>query len=365
MKQKTRLALCLCALAAMLAVAGSAAAVPRLTVGSPAKFVLGGSTVSVHFTEEKTDAAPARIAMYAPEGYTANGAALGQQIGTVHANFQTLATSPDAMTSVSGVITSEDPAKYASSACSTGTAAPGAHKYVWLLQMTVAGKAMNVPVFVDTPVPSTDPFAGNSQVRLTFCLASPYAQAGSARAPGGAKLTNLALTLNEDMIVNPSTRGLYAWRTLVTPYTANSATVNGAGRVEARAMVFQPKRLSLSGKVVTKRQRVTIHGRHRVRVTRWAVLRGRLLEGLQGVSTRVAILSGPRSDRLILRGTTKTSAGGDFTLRVRLRSRSTFQARVDTVNRDVTSKYCARRRPASPASRPLHPRSRSSATQSR
>jgi hypothetical protein len=327
----------MCALVGALVAAGSAAAVPRLSVGSPERFALGGSTVSIHFTEETTDAAPAKVTMYAPQGYTANGAALGQRIGTFHANMQVLATSASTMTAINGDITSEDPTKYLTNKCATGAGTAGAHKYVWVLHLTVNGQPLDVPVFVDTPVPSNDKFAGDSQVRLTFCLASPYTEAGAARAPSGVKLTNLRMTLNPDLIVNPSVRGLYAWRTFVTPYKANSGTVNTAGTVEARAVVFMPKRLGLSAKVVTKRQRVRGH----VRITSWAVLRGRLLQGIQGVPSKVAILSGPNGARLILRGTARTNAAGSFTLRLRLKSRSTFQARVDLTDRDVTSKYCA------------------------
>src|SRR5690348_6159948 len=68
MKRSTRLALSVYAVVGALAAAGSAAAVPRLTVGTPhAKLALGGSTVAIHFTEEQTDAAPAKLAVYAPE----------------------------------------------------------------------------------------------------------------------------------------------------------------------------------------------------------------------------------------------------------------------------------------------------------
>jgi hypothetical protein len=340
MKRTTRLALASLAACAALVAAGSAAAVPRLSVGSPERFALGGSTVLIHFTEERTDAAPAKITMYAPEGYTANGAAVGQRIGTFHANMQTLAASAQSMIATNGDITSEDPAKYSTSTCaaSAGGTSPAAHRYVWLLHMTVAGQPLDVPVFVDTPIPTTDSFASNSQVRLTICLASPYAAAGAA---SDVKLTNLRLTLNPDMMVNPSTRGLYAWRTIVTPYKVNSGAINTAGTVEARAVVFMPKRITLAARVATKRQHVKIHGKLRLRVTNWAVLRGRLLEGIEGVPARVAILSGPNVARLLLRGSVRTRASGAFVARVRLKSRSTFQVRVDLPDRDVTSKYCA------------------------
>ena len=348
MKRTTRLALTTCALVGAVVAAGSAAAVPRLSVGTPPKFALGGSTVSIHFTEETTDAAPAKVTMYAPKGYTANGAALGQRIGTFHANMQVLATSPSTMTALNGDITSEDPTKYLTNKCATGAGTAGAHKYVWVLHLTVSGQPLDIPVFVDTPVPSNDKFGGDSQVRLTFCLASPYAEAGAARAPSGVKLTNLRVTLNPDLIVNPSVRGLYAWRTIVTPYKQNSGTVDTSGTVEARAIVVMPKRITFSAKVVTKRQHVVVHGKRRVRVTNWAVLRGRLLQGIQGVQTKVAILSGPNGARLFLRGTARTTASGAYSIKIRLKSRATFQARVDLRDQDVTSRYCATSAPGIP-----------------
>ncbi|MFL6004661.1 MAG: hypothetical protein ACJ744_00270 [Gaiellaceae bacterium] len=344
MKRTTRLALSMCTAVGALTVVGSALAVPRVMVGSPDRFALGGSTVSIRFTEENTDAAPAKLTFYAPAGYTANGAAVGQQIGTVHAVFQTLATSSQSKASVNGTITVQDPAKSVSNTCSTGS-----HTAVWQLHMTVAGQALNIPVFVDTPVPASDAFAGNSQVRLVACLASPYAQAGAARAPVGAKLTNLALTLNQNIVVNPSTRGVYTWRTLVTPYTVNSGSVNNAGTVEARAPVFMPKRVTLTAKVVTKRQHVRIHGRRTVRLTSWARLQGRVTEGLDRLAgVKVALLTGPTSPRLVRRGFAITNDGGLFSRQFRLMSKATFQARVTLLNRDVTSRFCTTSTPGIP-----------------
>jgi hypothetical protein len=337
-----------CAVFAALVAAGSAAAVPRLTVGTPAKSALGGSTVAIHFTEDSTDPAPAKVTVYAPNGFTANGAAVGQRIGSFHANMITLGTMPQRMTAVNGDVTSEDPSKYLGNTCATGTGTPGAHKYVWLLHMAFAGQTMDVPVFVDTPVPASDKFANGSQVRLTFCLPSPYAEAGAARAPAGAQLTNLTVTLNPNLIVNPSVRGLYVWRTIVTPYTPNSGTVDASRTVEARAIVYLPKRITFAAKVVTKRQHIRVHGKRRVRVSNWAVLHGRLQQGIQGVRTKVAILSGPNGARLFLRGTARTNAAGAFSIKIRLRSRATFQARVDLPDQDVTSHYCATSAPGVP-----------------
>jgi len=234
------------------------------------KLGLGDSGAVVQVTEAKDDAAPAKISIYAPQGYTGTVTGTpGTQLGTVHADLQALQISADAIIQAEGTILTDDPAKYTTNTCS-----PGTHTAVWLLHVTVSGTTLDVPVYVDAPGPASDPLAQGAPVRLQLCLASPYAEAGTARAPFGAKIINAALTLNQGVLVNPSTRGLFPWRTIITPYTVNSGTPNAGGTVEARAMVNLPTALTLSAKVKTTRHKVKVHGKTKTRVTNAVILTG-------------------------------------------------------------------------------------------
>lgn len=343
MKHFTRVALLSCATIVALAFAGSALAVPRLIIGG--KLGLGESGAVVQFTEEKTDAAPAKIQIYAPQGYTGVfTAAAGTQLGTVHADLQALAISPDAIIQADGVIQAASPAAYASNTC-----APGTHTAVWLLHVTVSGQTIDVPVYVDAPAATGDPLALGAPVKLTLCLSSPYAEAGAARAPFGVKLINAQMTLNQGVITNPSTRGEYPWRAIVTPYTVNSGNPNAAGTVETRAFVELPAALNLSATVKTTRKKVKVHGKIRVRFTSVALLTGSLVENLEGIGgVKVTILSGPTLAKLKARGTVTTTDAGAFSRQLGLPNKTSFQARATVDVRDVTSKGCSTPTPGIP-----------------
>jgi hypothetical protein len=343
MKHVTRLALLACAGITTLAFAGSALAVPKLTIGG--KLGLGDSGAVVQFTEDKEDAAPAKIQIYAPQGYTGVfTASAGTQLGTVHADLQALSISPDAIIQADGVIQAASPATYAANTC-----APGNHTAVWLLHVTVSGQTIDVPVYVDSPALTADPLANGAPVKLTLCLSSPYAEAGAARAPFGVKLINAALTLNEGVFTNPSTRGEYPWRAIVTPYTVNSGNPNAGGTVEARAFVRLPTALNLSAKLKTTRKKVKVHGKKVTRVTNVAILTGSLSENLVGIGgIKVTILSGPTLAKLKSRGTVTTTNGGGFTRQLGLTAKTSFQAKATVPARDITSTGCSTATPGIP-----------------
>jgi hypothetical protein len=343
MKHYTRLALLVCASITVLAFAGSALAVPKLIIGG--KLGLGESGTVVQVTEEKTDAAPAKIQIYSPQGYTGVfTASAGTQLGTVHADLQALAISPDAIIQADGVIQAANPAAYTSNTC-----APGTHTAVWLLHVTVSGQTIDVPVYVDAPSLTSDPLALGSPAKLTLCLSSPYAEAGAARAPFGVKLINAQMNLNQGVFSNPSARGLYPWRAIVTPYTVNSGNPNAAGTVESRALVQLPTALNLSAKVKTTRKKVKVHGKRRIRVTNVAILSGSLVENLNGIAgMKVTILSGPTLAKLKARGTVTTSDGGTFSRQLGLSGKTSFQARATVPVRDVTSSGCSTPTPGIP-----------------
>jgi len=343
MKHFTRLTLVVCASMIALAFVGSALAVPKLIIGG--KLALGASGAVVQFTEDKTDAGPAKIQIYAPQGYTGivTGSA-GTQLGTVHADLQALAISPDAIIQADGVIQSADPAAYTANTC-----APGTHTAVWLLHVTVSGQTIDVPVYVDQPAFTADPLGLGAPLKLTLCLSSPYAEAGTARAPFGVKLINAQMNLNQGVVSNPSTRGEYPWRAIITPYTVNSGSPNAGGTVESRAFVELPTALDLAVKVKTIRKQVKVHGKKRTRVTNVAILTGSLSENLEGIGgIKVTILSGPTLAKLKSRGTVTTSDAGTFSRQLGLTNKASFQARATVGVRDITSKGCSTPTPGIP-----------------
>ncbi|MHB8642091.1 MAG: hypothetical protein ACYDA3_04315 [Gaiellaceae bacterium] len=348
MKQSKRLAALAVAGFGALLLAGTALATPKLIIGG--KLGLGGSGAVVQITEDKSDAAPAKITIYSAQGYagTVTGTP-GTQIGTVHADLQALAISPDAIVQADGTVLEGDGSSATLRAAATQCTGTPTHTAVWLLHVTVSGTTLDVPVYVDAPSSATDPLAQGAPFQLTLCLASPYAEAGAARAAFGAKIINAAITLNQGIIVNPSSQGVFPWRSIITPYTVNSGTPNAAGTVEARAFVGVPGSLTLSAKVRTTRHKVKVHGKKKTVVTNAVILTGFLSEGGTGIAgIKVVILSGPTLAKLKSRGTATTSSSGSFSRLLGLPKKSSFMAKVTVGVRDVTSSGCATPTPGIP-----------------
>jgi hypothetical protein len=333
---------------AALALAGNAIATPKLIIGG--KLGLGESGAVVQVTEDKSDAAPAKITIYSAQGYTGTVTGTpGTQIGTVHADLQALAISPDAIVQADGTVLEGDPSSATVQTAATQCTGTPTHTAVWLLHVTVSGTTLDVPVYVDAPTPAADPLGQGAPVRLTLCLSSPYAEAGAARAAFGAKIINAAITLNQGIIVNPSTQGVFPWRAIITPYTVNSGTPNAAGTVEARAFVGLPASLSLSAKVKTTRHKVKVHGKTKTRATNVVILTGLLSEGGTGIAgIKVEVLSGPTLAKLQTRGTVTTSSSGSFSRQLGLPNKTSFMAKATVAVRDVTSSGCATPTPGVP-----------------
>jgi hypothetical protein len=321
MRTTYRLLALACASTATLALAANALATPKLIVsGGPTPGVAAVTNVQV--TEDKTDPAPLKITIYQPAGYVSTlTQAAGAQIGTVHADLQALAISPDAIIQADGTVLTDTPSKYVSNTC-----APGTHTAVWLLHVTVSGQTIDVPVYID---PTTGSEAALGATKLVLCLSDPYDTApASIRAPFGVKLINAKMTLDSGVITNPSSAGTFLWRSTITPWNPASPAPDAAKTVEAQSIVNLPHTLSLKATVKTVRHK---HGKKKTTVTNSVLLSGTLLENLQGVQgASVTILAGGKKI-----GSTTTSASGAFSRSAGLNKKTTFQAKVTVAQRDV------------------------------
>lgn len=319
MRTTLRFLALVCASTATLALAANALATPRLIVsGGPSAGV--AAVTNVQITEDKSDASPFRIAIYQPPGYVATlNQVAGTQVGTVHADLQALAISPDAIIQADGTVLVDDPAKHTADQCS-----PGAHAAVWLLHVVVSGTTLDVPVYVD---PTTGPEQALGAAKLVLCLPSPYIPQSSGGAAFGSKIINAKMTMNSGVITNPSSAGVFLWRSTITPWNPTSPAFDAAKTVEAQSIVTLPRSLSLKATVKTVRHKRA----GKTTVTNSVLLSGKLLENLQGVQgASVAILA--RGKKI---GTTKTNASGAFSRRAGLNKKTTFQAKVTVAQRDT------------------------------
>src|SRR5215208_347528 len=209
--------------AASLALAGPALAIQTLTV-TPEEYVVGGSgdfTISV--AQETADAPIAKLTIYAPVGYSSLfSQPLGAKIGTAQGTV-ILKALAGAQAPVAGDIINDDPAKYASNPSNLGCTGQATHAAVWLLNLTLAGQTLPVPVYVDRVTTGAE--TGFAGLKLQVCFSSPDVPASAGGAPNGAQPIAASMTLT-DVIANPQTPGTYTWRTLFTPYQPGTANVN-------------------------------------------------------------------------------------------------------------------------------------------
>ncbi len=319
MNKSIRLAVLAATSALALAAAGSAFAAytPTLAI-SPGNLAAGGAGANtIKITSSAADDATAKISIYAPLGYTVNlGQAVGAKIGKVNAQIIAIALG-GALLPLTGDIVVDDPAKYTSAPASVACAGATAHSAVWLLNLSVAGQTLAVPVYVDKTTGAEATFAS---MKLVTCLASPYATIAQGGNSVGAKAVSIDFTFN-GVLTNPAAPGDSTWRALFTPWAASSGTAtNPAGTIESRSIVRLPGSLTFAasrGKVSGK---VSAGGK-----------------GLGGL--RVQIWAGRTAKKLAKLGTVKTKSNGSFSYKTK---KGTFyQAKLTLGTRGNTTAGCA------------------------
>jgi hypothetical protein len=237
MKKSFRLALLVCASFVGLAFAGPALAKydPSLTI-EQTSYKLGAATTADVFIAISEDADPtAKLTIFSPVGYNANlGAAPGTKIGTVVAVVKAKALG-GALLPLAGDVLVANPADPTIIAASTRCTGKATHSTIWVLNTSIQGQTVAIPVFVDTAGPL---------VTMQVCLPSPDIPEASGGAKFGAQLVLADFTI-KGVFTNAGTRGGYEWSGIYTPYTPGSGTPNAGGTVEWRTYVGLPSSLTL------------------------------------------------------------------------------------------------------------------------
>ena len=291
-----------------LAFAGNALATQKLEVSQSA----AQGSVTIKVSQAQTDQQPAQIKIYAPNGYTLNSSqAAGTKIGTT--TGQVFARDLNIPLPLSGDVIVDNPMNHLTDSC-----APGAHAAVWILNLSVAGQTIALPVYVD---PTTGTQTALGAVQLITCLGPTDVPAGTpGRSPNGAQLLDATFTVS-DVLTLPS--GTSRWLAFTTPWGTGTGVPNPAGTVETRSTVG-PGSITLSGKVTSKRRKDVS-------------LSGLATQSGLGVAGRVSILINGRA-----RGTATASASGRYAKKVKgAGRRSTFQSKITVGARDITATGCA------------------------
>jgi hypothetical protein len=309
MRTSVRLALLACASFVALAVANAAwAAYAPSLIAAPASHALGAkNTLFLGVAQTRTDDPTAKIDILVPAGYQENyNQAVGSTIGDVSA-VVILRAAGDAEVTVTGTVRVDNPAdpKYVSPA--QNRCAPGLHTNVWVLNVSISGSPLQVPIYVDdlTAVPG-------ASARIQLCLLGPVG------TPSGAQLLS-ALFAVKGVFTNPSSRNVYAWSALFTPYFPGTPNPNLVGTVEGRALVPIPVRIAITarkrGKVATLSGTITLPG------------------GL--LPARLELWAGPSARRLRRVARVSVSGRGRFSARRRITKTTVFGVRVELVGASI------------------------------
>jgi hypothetical protein len=336
MKRATRAALVAAAVGAMLAFAGGAFAANTATVAVwHTPMVLGGSSsTTIHINLPQATDPIAAINIYVPTGYTLNlNQATGTNIGSVdatafsHDNNLTLP--------LTGTVLTDAPANHVSD--STACARVGTSAAVWILNLSVAGQTIALPLYVN-------PTAGAEQAlgayKLSICLPPPDVPIGTpGRSANGAQVLDAKFTVN-GIFTTPSAGGALRWESLFTPYNPGKGTVNLAGTFETRSIVSLPVGLTLSTSVKKGKKTASY------------TAKGKLSEGgIPTAGVAVNLLRGASASKLTKVASPKTTAAGTFTSAGKVAAKKTtyFKATATVPERDFTAQGCTSPLPATVA----------------
>jgi hypothetical protein len=238
-----KVSLVLAGAVAGLAYAGSALAAftPTLAV-TQGLTATGAKPTTIHLNVPQTDDPTAVVQIYVPTGYALAAPVAGSTIGS--ASGQIFARDAGLTLPLEGNVVADDPANHAADPCS-----PGGHLAVWLMNLSVAGNTISIPIYVDQTV---GPEANFGAYRIRTCFGPPDVPANTpGRSPLGAQLLDAKFTI-ENALTNPTTAGRYVWRSLLTPWTPGAGVPNQTGTVEARSFLSLPGTLSLQATYLKK-----------------------------------------------------------------------------------------------------------------
>lgn len=307
-----------CALALAFGSNALAAYNPSLLVAGTSHATGSGGPVVIGVGQDANDDATGVITIYSPRGYGVTlGQAPGTKIGDLDAVVKVGALG-GARVEITGTLTTRDPAQYVSNPCS-----PGLHQAVWLIESTLAGNPLQIPMYVDAI--TSGPEAAFASLRIRICLASPYVPPPQG-APAGASLIVAAFSV-QGVFSNPNTSGSYPWNGLFIPYTVGAATLNAANAAQSTSYTRLPVRLAVTAKKVKKGTK------------RFARVTACLTEAGQGVrGVNVNFLAGKTARKTVRVKRARTNSRGCATVLVPLRFKVTFfRASTSIPDRDVTA----------------------------
>ena len=299
-------------LASVFVVALASAAAPvngRLIVSNPANNVGTNANTTI-----SAILAPStyRTTIYVPAGYRAPGGlgAVGNNVGKAQVFVK---QADGSRVTMNGQLSVLNPAQVAQTSCSSVS---GTHAAVWALKanQTKGNGTVSFNVYVDTP--DTNPnMPASAAYTLQFCT-------------GGLSMNIVEVDLDlVRMFVNPQARGVYIWRAVYDPASADGKSALASSSTLAASAV------PISTQVSLKVNRVVGHAH-------WVTLTGAVTAARTALGhVKVQVFVG-KSKTLALnrpKATVRTAADGTFRVTLRL-SKGTWyvRAKASTPYLDIT-----------------------------
>jgi hypothetical protein len=329
MSKRIRTALVAVAAIATLSFASAALAANTgsVSVWHTPQTLANSLSTTIHVNVPQSTDPIAAVNIYSGTGYSINTTqAANTQIGTVEATA--FSRDNNLTLPLSGTVVTSDASAAANKAGSAQCTGVAQSQAVWIMNLSVAGNTLAIPVYVN---PTAGPEQTLGGYKLTICLPPPDVPVGTpGRAFQGAQLLDAKLTVN-NVFTTPTGGGLVKWETLFTPYNPGVGTVNRAGTFETRAFVPLPIILGLQVKYKNKKARTY-------------VVSGKVTEGgAPVVGLKLTVLRGLTAKKLARIGSATTSASGGYSLGGKLAKKATnfFQVSGSVGERDYTSTGCA------------------------
>jgi hypothetical protein len=275
----------------------SAALTPKLVVSSTE--TARSQTLTITASKPMTDDAVGRIQFYVPTGFLLNSPAGGKSVGTATAQAVLHDVDPAHEQGLRGAVIAIGPGD-GSVAWEAANCDGNTHLAAWMVQLIGAkGVSLSFPVFVDGPS-AFGPYV------LNACFRPADLPSGTAnRAAFGAVVDSFTLSLTP--FQRPTTNGDYRWRSLWTPFTAGTGTLDPTRNVEAQSVVTIP-----AGQIVIygKKTIGKVKSRSVVRVE----ISGQVLVAGEPVGPLlVTIRHGNSRTKLISLGAAKAGPDGGYT----------------------------------------------------
>lgn len=319
-----------CALALVFGGNALAAYNPGLITASETQALGGSGQVVLGVEQDINDDATAAIVIYSPLGYGVTlGQAVGTQLGTIDAVVKLPIGGTFVRAPFEGTVKTDNPATYVSNPCS-----PGTHEAVWVIEGTLAGNTIRIPMYVDRV--TSGPEAAFASARIRLCLPSPYIPPSQGGAASGASVIAAAFSV-DGVFRNPTARGSFPWQSIFVPYTVGTGTPNPSNAAQSASIIRMPVRLALTSKKVKR-------GKKRfARLTACVSEAGQPVRGI-----RISFRAGRSARSTVRVKRVVTNSRGCATALVQLRRRVTFFRATgpgvanafDIPFRDVTSQGC-------------------------